>query len=629
VFTRIQWRIAASYIGLIALALLALGVYLVGFLQRQQLNTLEAQLKRQALLVADNALYRLAAGGTDSLDRLAKQLGQDIGARITIIASDGTVLADSDHDPATMDNHITRPEVLQALQTGAGQSVRHSTTLERDLLYVAVPMEQGGRSVGVARVAMPVREIQESSNQVVAAVGGALAVAALLAIVLAIVLARITAGPVRALTHAARRVAAGDLDQVIAIRGQDEVSLLARAFNDMAASLRTHIRAVERERARLSAVLSHMGDGLIIADRDGLVRLVNPAAAQLLQIKPEGAEGRSLMAVLRDHELAALVSATLAGDLAAGGPQLVELGRHGQRRPVQAMASRIPSGEGEGEQVLLILHDVTQLRQAERVRREFVANVSHELRTPLAAMKALAETLEDGALSDPPAARTFLRRLHNEVDELSELLQELLELSRIESGQAEMWPQPIALEPLLRSSVDRLAPLAERAGLQLRLAIPSDLPPVAADSERVRQVLANLLHNAIKFTPTGGWVELRAGVRSQQSGAGQGKTDSRKREEIVVSVADSGVGIPSQDLDRVFERFYKTDPSRSGGGTGLGLAIAKHIVQAHGGRIWAESRGSHGTTFSFTLPLASNESNVREPETSPVGRGTSTGGSDR
>jgi two-component system phosphate regulon sensor histidine kinase PhoR len=252
-------------------------------------------------------------------------------------------------------------------------------------------------------------------------------------------------------------------------------------------------------------------------------------------------------------------------------------------------------------------------------RKDFMANISHELRTPLAAMKAVVETLEDGALDDHTAARSFLARLHDEVDALAQLVNELLELSRIESGQAEIALAPTAIEPLLVATAERFEALARRAGLELVLSTSLRLPAVVADAERIGQVLANLIHNAIKFTPAGGRVELRAevctgaGERARESvraGAGDGKP---RASELVVSVADSGIGVPPDDLERIFERFYKTDRSRSSGGSGLGLAIAKHLVQAHGGRIWAESGGAHGTTFSFTLPLARSSTSCSAP----------------
>jgi two-component system phosphate regulon sensor histidine kinase PhoR len=263
---------------------------------------------------------------------------------------------------------------------------------------------------------------------------------------------------------------------------------------------------------------------------------------------------------------------------------------------VQARASRIPNETATGQQVVLVLQDVTELRRAETVRREFVANVSHELRTPVACLKALVETLEDGALEAPEAAREFLDRMQVEVDDLAQLVEELLELSRIESGRVSLDLQPVDIAPMVAAAAERLRPHAERQGLTLTLDLPTGLPTALADPERIHQVITNLVHNAVKFTPPGGRVTVTA---EQRDG------------EVTVHVVDNGVGIPSEALPRLFERFYKVDKARAGGGTGLGLAIAKHLVQVHSGRIWAESAGEgQGARFSFALPAVPSSPNA-------------------
>jgi two-component system phosphate regulon sensor histidine kinase PhoR len=256
---------------------------------------------------------------------------------------------------------------------------------------------------------------------------------------------------------------------------------------------------------------------------------------------------------------------------------------------------------GSGQVRLVILQDLTQIRRLEMVRRDFISNISHELRTPLASLKALVDTLRDGALDDPPAAQRFLNRIETEVDSLTQMVQELLELSRIESGQVPLRLVPTPVAEVVTPPVERLHPQAERAGLGLSLALPPGLPLVLADAERAQQVVTNLVHNAIKFTRPGGQVTVRAYAVEDE---GREPASARHRSEIVIEVVDTGVGIPADDLPRIFERFYKADRARSGGGTGLGLAIAKHIVQGHGGRIWAESVEGRGSKFYFSLPLA-------------------------
>lgn len=433
------------------------------------------------------------------------------------------------------------------------------------------------------------RSVQLLPSVVILALAVATAIGIVLTIAAAVVLGRMTAGPIKDLTMIAQRLADGDLNQVITLEGQDEVSHLARAFNEMAGALRAHVDAVEEERGRLAAVLASMADGLVITDPDGVVRLINPAAAQLLQTTPARAQGRSVMSVVRDHELAALVETAIGESGEPASSKVVELGPPGRRRLLQAMVSRIPGAAGGTRQVLLILQDVTEVRRAETVRREFVANVSHELRTPVASLKALAETLFGGALEDPQAAREFLGRMESEMDRLAQLVEELLELSRIESGQVALRLHAVDVAPVIAAAAERLRPQAERGGLSLSVDVPKDLPLVRADPDRVQQVVVNLVHNAVKFTPPGGWVKVSAGPRDGV---------------VAVMVADNGAGIPSDALPRLFERFYKTDPSRAGGGTGLGLAIVKHLVQAHGGDVGVESREGEGSVFSFTLPLA-------------------------
>ncbi|HET9015398.1 MAG TPA: ATP-binding protein [Thermomicrobiaceae bacterium] len=389
------------------------------------------------------------------------------------------------------------------------------------------------------------------------------------------------------LVEAARRLAVGELSPSIDRDGPGDLGDLAGAIYDLASTLRGHLRAVETERERLAAVLTHMGDGVVIAGSAGDVRLFNPAAASLLELDAAGS-GRAVT-LARDPELIAVVRDALAGRAEESRPPLLELGPFGRRRAIQVLATRLPDDEDGKARVLLILQDVTRLRQSEGARRDLITNVSHELRTPIAALKALVETLEAGALDDPEVAAEFLSRMHVEVDGLAELLEELLELARVESGRLAIRLVRLDLGPVITAAVERLTPLATRQGLSLAASIAPDLPPVLADPGRMEQIVVNLVHNAVKFTAPGGRITV---------------TLARAGDGVRLAVADTGVGISPDALERVFERFYKADRARSGGtGSGLGLAIAKHLVQAQGGRIWAESPGEgQGSTFIVTLP---------------------------
>lgn len=371
----------------------------------------------------------------------------------------------------------------------------------------------------------------------------------------------------------ARRVRAENITTHI-----HELENLSSAISSIMAIRNTQHAALEAERARLATVLEQMADGVLIADEHGLIEFANPAAGRLFQTSQP--INRSVTEVVRHH-------------------QLVEAWRRCQQtRELQSETVEVPTRhqylqlvvapDRQSSGSLLLVQDLTRIRRLETVRRDFVSNLSHELRTPLASLKALTETLQDGALDDPPAARRFIDQIQIETDALTQMVTELLELSRIESGRLSLDLTPAAPCDLLVSACKRMQLQAERAGLNLRVECATDLPKVTIDSQRLEQVLVNLIHNAVKFTKPGGEVVLFA-----EAGIG----------EVRFAVRDTGIGIPAEDVPRIFERFYRVDKSRAGSGTGLGLSIARHIVEAHRGRIWAESIEGQGSAFYFTIPL--------------------------
>jgi two-component system phosphate regulon sensor histidine kinase PhoR len=365
---------------------------------------------------------------------------------------------------------------------------------------------------------------------------------------------------------------------------EDEKGLeeLSNAVRILAQTERERTSGLEAERARLAAVLDQMTDGVLIADVQGRIQLANPAAEELFE--SPNAVGHTVAEVIRHYKLVqAWQRSVEAGE---AQEESVELPTRRQFLQLVVIPDRSTGSS------LLLVQNLTRVRRLETVRRDFISNVSHELRTPLASLKALTETLRDGALEDPDAARRFLGRIETEVDALTQMAQELLELTRIESGQVPPDLKAVVPSKLLDSAADRMRAQTERAGLILRVEIPIEIPEVHADEPRLEQVLVNLIHNAVKFTPPGGEVVLSA-----QNEAGF----------VRFSVKDTGAGIPADDLERIFERFYKADRARSSGGTGLGLSIARHIVEAHGGRIWVESVEGRGSTFHFTVPELSSQ----------------------
>jgi two-component system phosphate regulon sensor histidine kinase PhoR len=603
-FRTIRWRIAVPYVILILLATAALTLYFSNFMRQAHLSDLHAQLTAEARLVGDAIQPLLAGEGTiETIDPLVKRWGELLEARVTIIRADGVVLGDSREDPAAMENHLGRPEVQQALADGFGISIRYSRTVGYDMMYAAVPVEaSGGQVLGIARISLPLTQIENSVARLRRTIVVASLFTALLAGLLALFIAERIARPVHRLTEVVQRMAGGDLSARLLPIPYGEVGVLTRAFNQMAGRLQGTITTLVEERSRLTAVLDNMADGVVITDGEGHVRLINPAAARLLDTGEEAALGHPFAQVARDYRLIDLWQQCCEQN--AEQSASVEAGHRGPF----LLAIATPLRDAGPQASLVILQDLTRVRRLETVRRDFISNISHELRTPLSSLQALVDTLRDGALEDPPAARHFLDRMETEVEALTQMVQELLELSRIESGQAPMRLIPTPLADVVLPPVERLRPQAERAGLSISVDLPSDLPPVLADAERVQQVITNLVHNAIKFTPSGGQVRVSGlGLQVSSDGHIQPETLNLEPETlspgewVLIAVEDTGIGIPAEDLPRIFERFYKADRACSGGGTGLGLAIARHIVQAHGGRIWVKSVEGKGSTFYFSL----------------------------
>lgn len=579
-FSRIRWRIAVCYIGLIVLAMTVLTVYLLGSVRDTYLANLRSELVSEAHFAGDALSPTLAQNGSNELASLVDYYADLSGVRITIVSTDGAVLGDSQEDSARMDNLLYRPEVQEALLSGEGTSIRFNRVANYSVMYVAVAVADGDQTVGIVRLALPLDQIRADIDRLRRTIVGGTVVVALLALLLAVGIAERTAYPVRRLIEAVQRMTEGDLDTRLIPTTRDEVGTLTRTFNRMADHLRETINRLDDERAQLMVVFEHMADGVLITDGEGLVHLINPAALAIFDVSAEDALNRTLVQVVREHRIVEVWQT-----FRESGEDQVELIEAGPRGLfLQVIVTSLTTIEPGAS--LIILQDLSHVRRLETIRREFISNISHELRTPLAAVKAVVDTLRDGALKDPPVAQHFSDRLDDEIDALTQMVEELLELSSIESGRVPIRLIPTTLENIILPSVERLQLQADRAQLDVEVDIPADVPLVLGDLARLHQVVVNLLHNAIKFTPPGGKVSISAK-------AGEG--------EVVIAVSDTGVGIPGDVLPRIFERFYKEDRARSGSGTGLGLAIAKHVVQAHGGRIWAESTEGKGSTFYIAL----------------------------
>jgi two-component system, OmpR family, phosphate regulon sensor histidine kinase PhoR len=580
----IYWKLTVPLILLVLLALGFLGFYMINTTRSSQINHLKSQLVNEAKLVANISTSSFADPVQQAnLDTIAKTISGEISTRITFIAKDGTVLGDSDQDPATMENHLTRPEVAAAITTGEGQATRYSATLHENMMYVAVLVKNQGQSLGIARVALPLTTVESSVNAEVTTILSGIAIAALLFIATAALITRMITHPVRQITKAAESIASGNLEQIIPTRTYDEIGRLGHAFNDMSQHLKTTMASIVEGRSNLAAVLTNLTDGVLMTDSEERIILTNPAAERLFNFKETTTIGHTLIETVHDYEIADLVKKCLSSN----HEQTLQLESAGRFLRVIA----VPIAPDRSLATLVLFQDLTELRNLQTMRRELIGNISHDLRTPIAGIKAMVETLKDSALNDKEAAANFLTRIDDEVDRLTQMVTELTELSHIETGRAELRRTPTNINLLVEEVVAQMNPLAANRPVTIFTDLKINPPIIKVDRDRIRQTLINLVHNAIKFNKPGGKIII---------------STIYDTESITVSVSDSGTGISQEDLPHIFERFYKADKARSRGGSGLGLAIAKHTIQAHGGTISVKSEEGKGSIFSFNLPFHSN-----------------------
>jgi two-component system, OmpR family, phosphate regulon sensor histidine kinase PhoR len=572
-------RLALTYAGLSMLIIAVLGWLLVQTIETFSVDRLHRDLLEETLVAGDLITPAIRSGRTDQIDAVIDRFGEELQARVTVIAPDGQVIADNESNPSQMDNHGGRPEVRAAFSTGTGSAVRPSATMGVPFLYVARSIADGE---AVVRMSLPLTEVSALVANVKEQVVGAVLVAGLLMAGAGWYVAKRIGDGLHAMRDQAAAVAAGDFSVRLVPAPTQELGDVGRAFNFMTATLSATLEELELVRARLEATLVNLTDGVVITDEAGHVVLMNDAARAMLAVR--GAVlGETLMWVGRDHELAELVDEAVV----ACGDAMERVIQHGRSGRTLQIAARCLDAPDERIGVV-VLRDITELRKLEGVRRDFVANVSHELRTPLTSIRAMVETLEAGALDDPEVSGEFLTRIIAEVDRLADMVDELLDLARLESDRLRLALDWVDAGEIAREAEERLAAQIARSGLRITTSTEPGLPLLRADRTRIGQVLLNLLHNAVKFTPAGGALHLSV---SEQEGW------------IVYRVEDTGVGVDPEDIDRLFERFYKADRSRRSHGTGLGLAIAKHVVQAHGGSIEAQRNRPHGMVFTFRLPV--------------------------
>lgn len=525
-------------------------------------------------------------GSPGQLQGRIAQVVSGTDLRVTIISHDGDVQADSASDPSAMENHSSRPEVEAALQGSVGRSVRYSTTLGMDMLYLAFPLGISGD--GILRTSIPIRSVRESLHPMrsvlVWLAVGTLAAAALFAYIFT----RRVVRPLKEMTFFARQIARGQFEPRIKVAARGEIGQLAIAFNNMAGRLEQTLTELSEQRTHLQAVVGSMAEGVIVVDANGELVLINPAGQQMLGLLDADVIGRPLKEVLHIGSLITAMEDTLQTQ--EGNLVELELDQP-THRIVRAHTAVLQGQDPRTGGALSLIYDITELRHLERVRTDFVANVSHELRTPLTSIHGFTETLLDGADEDPQTRRRFLQIINRESERVTAIINDLLDLSRLESDKLSVTWSSVALRRLVVDTLPLVAEVADHKRIALEVNVDPGIR-VRADEALLRQVFINLLDNAVKYTPDGG---------------GRVTVDARVQGNFIrVSLSDTGIGIPRTDLPRIFERFYRVDRARSRqlGGTGLGLSIVRHIIERLGGSIHAESELGKGTTMIFTLRKA-------------------------
>ena len=586
---KLLWKLYPVYLVIILLSIIIVGIYASTTFKKFYLHKTAEDLEVRAHLIAREVTAIFNKESQQSLDKLSKKVGRETATRITLILPSGEVLGDSEEDPHIMENHAGRPEIKAALRGKRGVSTRYSDTLQQEMMYVALPLEKDGEVLGVVRTSIPVSEIDATLGSIYRkiALGGLFLI--LLAAVVSLYIARRISKPIEEMKKGAQRFAEGKFDHKVLGPDSEELGGLADVLNDMARQLDEKISTITEQRNELETILAAMREGVLAVDSDERILTFNKAAGSFLGIDLSSAKGLAIQEVIRNADVQLFLSGVLTGKGPAEGEIVIVVP---ENKFLQVSGTLLRDSQGKKIGALIVLNDITRMRQLESMRREFVANVSHELKTPITSIKGYVETLKEGALDDKDNVQKFLEIVLKQSDLLNAIVDDLLSLSRIEQD-AERGEIQLTKENLRRileaATVDYKLRAQERK-IKVTLNCSKKLV-ITANSLLLKQAIGNLLDNAIKYSEPGTAVEVEAVANS---------------DDVVIRVSDHGSGIAPEHLPRLFERFYRVDKGRSRelGGTGLGLAIVKHIAQAHGGTVTVESTLGKGSVFTLHLPKA-------------------------
>ncbi|MCK4259954.1 MAG: HAMP domain-containing protein [Halanaerobiales bacterium] len=580
----VRLKIISIFVILQVLVLLFLGLLLNTSLRQNLNHHIEKEMKENVQLISEILFSALKENDKINLQKQVLKLSKMAQGRITIIATNGKVLADSEEDSEIMENHADRLEIIESRKQKYGWAVRYSSTLKIDMKYLTNWIEP----YGYVRLAIPLVEVEESASKIFIQLLAGFVVAFIVFFILAWRLSESITEPIKRITQTAQKIAHGHLNERIYTYSNDEIGTLSRMFNLMASQLGETIKKITSEKERLATILDNMADGLIALNMDQEVIILNPAAAQMFGVNEEVVKGKSLIEINWNQKLIEILQEAY---LTLEPTQAEVYLLYPREITLRSQLAPIIGDCGETKGMVLLFTDITELRRLERMRTEFVGNVSHELKTPLTSIRGYVETLLDMELDKPGVIKRFLGVINKESERLSKLIEDLLALSRLE-GKKPYEMQPIQLQHVYDNIRLVLKSEAKKKKVDLKIHIPKNLPSVMGIEEQLNQVFINLIENGIKYTSEEGKVTVTAKAEG---------------EWVITKVKDTGMGIPEEDIVRIFERFYRVDKGRSRqlGGTGLGLSIVKHIIKAHDGEISVESEIGVGSTFSVKLKRAS------------------------
>lgn len=594
-------KLIFSYIFVILVSFGFIAFFLDKNLEENSLHNIQSSLIAQARLI-ENQISTESIQVDDAfyLENLVKVLSPKTKCRITIINSKGKVLADSEksqEEIPRMENHLNRSEVKAALNGNVGSDTRYSSTLKIDMLYVALPLRDKDTTVGVLRLALTLESVRKTLFAIRKIVFPGLLLALGFAFALASLVASRTINPINRMIQISRKFSEGDFSRRIIQPSRDEIGELATTLNQMAQDIENKIREIKTQNQKLAAIFNSMIEGVIVIEKGGHIVSINPTVEKIFGVLKKDAEGKIFLEAIRNNDIAEVISTILK----KGKPVSAEITLiYPVHRIFEVNAATIFDNDAISG-CLVVIHDITEIRRLETVRSDFVANVSHELKTPLTSIKGFVETLLEGALDDKENNRNFLKIIQDHTERLNKLIDDLLSLSHLESKEMILNKKSFNLKQQLQEVISGFKSQLKKMSLEVSNDLPVNIM-VNADKDRIEQVFTNLIDNAIKFNKENGTIRIYAQeinpVRETT------KFSNGVNGKIKIFVEDSGIGIPSKDIPRIFERFYRVDKARSRelGGTGLGLSIVKHIVELHGGSVGVESAEGFGSKFWFILP---------------------------